>query len=192
MASAPEGETALPPLILDRVRVAKRLVVPATASDDAWRIALALSDDLEIALVVAVSIDGRPQEPPTDGDLLVHGVPDVFGRILDEPAGWESLVVVDRICGSLTVASPWRIEVGEESPFSTASLSEALAKLDKHLRQQRRVRPLFSSPPAMGLPYIAPEGVALSGEFGRVETPEVPGLADLVVVRPDGDPSTVR
>lgn len=192
MASASAGDTALPPLILDRARVSDRLVVLATASDHALKVARSLSADLSIDLVVTAGIDGEPVEQPTDGVLLVHGVPDVFGRILDVPAGWEALVVVDRMCGPVSVASRWRVDVGDDPAHPPVRVSEALAHLHKRLRQQRRVRPLFSPPPAMGLPYIAPEGITLSGEFGRVEAPDVPGLPDLVVVRPYGDPSTVR
>jgi hypothetical protein len=192
MASAPAGDSALPPLIRERVEAAGRLVVLATASHHALRVARSLSAEFGMDLVVAGGVDGTPHEPPAAGDFLVHGVPDVFGRVVDDPAGWQALVVVERICGPVSAASPWRIEVGDESAHSPSSLSTALAALDRHLRQQRRVRPLFSPPPAMGLPYIAPEGITLPGAFGRVDAPTVPGLPDLVVVRPHGDPSTVR
>ena len=192
MASAPPSDSALPPLIRDRVGLADRLVVLASASEDALALARSMSAEFEIGLVVTGGSDGVPHEPPARGDLLVHGVPDVFGRVLDSPRVWEALIVVDRMCGSAPIASPWQIHVGDEPVHAPATISLALAQLDKHLRQQRRVRPLFSSPPAMGLPYIAPEGVTLPGAFGRVEMPTVPGLPDLVVVRPHGDPATLR
>lgn len=192
MASAAASEPAFPPLIRDRVQVAGRLVVLATASEYALAVARSLSTEFDARLVVSGGQDGNPHVGSTDGDLLVHGVPDVFGRVLDAPGGWESLIVMDRICGSPSVTSPWRIDVGDEPAHAPTDISLALAILDKHLRQQRRVRPLFSTPPAMGLPYIAPDGVTLPGAFGRVEAPSVPGLPDLVVVRPHGDPSTVR
>jgi hypothetical protein len=192
MASAAASDAALPPLTLDRVRAAVRLVVLSTASDHAKSVARFLSTEFTLDLVVTAGVDGTPLEPADEGDLLVHGVPDVFGRLLAEPEGRPALVVVDRICGSLWVESPWRIDVGEEPRHSPARLSLALATLDKHLRQQRRVRPVFTPPPAMGLAYVAPDGVRLPGAFGRVEVPTVPGLPDLVVVRPHGDPTTVR
>ena len=192
MASASEGDTTLPPLIIERLRITDRLVMLATASGHARMIGRSLSERFGIDLVVMAGIDGGPLEPSRGQDLLVHGIPDVFGRLLDAPVGWDSLFVVERICGPVSVASPWRVDVGEASMHPAARVAEALARLDRHLRQQRRVRPIFTSPPALGLPYVAPEGVTLPGPFGRVDAPDVPGLPDLVVIRPFGDPSTVR
>ena len=192
MASAAASDSALPPLIRDRTRVAGRFVVLSTASEPASRMARSLSAEFGTQLLVVAGNDGNPNVPVTEGDLLVHGVPDVFGRMLDAPGGWEAIIVRHRSCGPVSVPSPRTVEVGNESAHSPVSVSIALAALDSHLRQQRRVRPLFSPPPALGLPYIAPDGVKLPGAFGRVEAPFVPGLPDLVVVRPYGDPSTVR
>ena len=192
MASAAASDSAFPSLIRDRVQAARRLVVLATASEHASGMAQSLSTEYGIALLVVAGTDGIPHVAATEGDLLVHGVPDVFGRVLDAPGSWEAIVVRDRSCGPAAVSSPWTVDVGAASAYSPASVSAALATLDRHLRQQRRVRPVFSPPPAMGLPYVAPDGVKLPGAFGRVEAPVVPGLPDLVVVRPCGDPSTVR
>ncbi|MEX1271028.1 MAG: hypothetical protein WD990_11920 [Acidimicrobiia bacterium] len=192
MASAAASEPALPPLIGDRLQIASRVVTLSTASAHALATARFVSDRFGVDLIVTAGTDGIPCDPPREDDFMVHGVPDVFGRVLDAPEGWEALVVVDRICGTVWVNSPWRMDVGDEPAHDPERLSLALAQLDRHLRQQRRVRPLFSPPPALGLPYIAPDGITLPGAFGRIEAPAVPGLPDLVVVRPDGDPATVR
>lgn len=185
MAPAAASDASLSPLTATAVESVSRVLLVATASTDAIR--WAHRSGLPVETVPGH--EGVPLVDPDPGALVVHGVPDVFGRVLDPPSGWHTLVVRHRITGGSVPAFPLCLDVGVASPHPPEIIAQGLRDLHKRLLQQRGVRPVFASPPAFGLPYIAPGGIALEGRFGRIERPPVPGLPELVVVRPDGDPT---
>lgn len=188
MAPTSPGDTALPSLSPKLLGETRRLVVTITAGDASLDIAGRTSETTGLELVVSGAVGSRPVVEPLPGDLLVHGVPDVFGRILPIPAGWSTVVIRDRTVARVISVETAVVDVGDASPHDPELLAGALASLFKSLCQQRGVRPIFADPPPLGLPFIAPNGVELGGAFGRIERPVVAGLPDLAVVRPWGEP----
>lgn len=188
MAPPSPGQAAVPSLSPELLGASRRLVVTITAGDAALDIARRAADSSGLELVVTGVVGARPVAEPAQGDLLLHSVPDVLGRLLPIPAGWRTVVVRDRTVATVAAIDASVVEVGDASPHDPALLAGALASMFKSLCQQRGVRPIFSDPPPLGLPFIAPNGVDLPGAFGRIERPVVAGLADLAVVRPWGAP----
>lgn len=188
MAPTSPGRSAVPSLNPELLGESRRLVVTITAGDAALDIARRASETSGLGLVVTGVVGARPVAEPIPGDLLIHGVPDVFGRLLPIPAGWSTVVVRDRTVATVALVDVAVIEVGDASPHEPWLLAGALASLFKPLCQQGGVRPIFAEAPPMGLPFIAPDGVDLPTGFGRIDWPTVAGLPDLAVVRPVGEP----
>lgn len=188
MASAATSDSSVPPLIDDHVARASRLVVAASALGAARSLARELGAERDIRVVVTASHDGVPVIDPRSGDVLFHGVPDVFGRLLRAPAAWSTVVIRDRIAASSFPVSGPLVEVGSVPDHDPNLLAGALHNLFKPICQQRRVKSVFGSPPPFGLPFIAPSGIRLPGPFGAAVPEHIPGLPDLVVVRPSGAP----
>ncbi len=120
--------------------------------------------------------------------MLVHGFPDIFGRVLSPPVGWNTILVCERMAVPFVDSRKPMIEVGFAPPVDPPLLAGALRAMYKPILQQRRVRPVFEAPPLLGLAFVAPDGIELPGQFGAVERPVVAGLPDLVVIRPVGNP----
>lgn len=187
MASPDAKQAAFPPLIPDQ---SKRLVLLPSVSPAAR----AIAEDLSGLVVEVPTVGDIPVPDPEPGDVLVHGFPDVYGRVLGPPTGWNTMLVCERVALPFVDSHRPMIEAG---PFPTTDprlLAGALRVMFKTLIQQRRVRPVFENPPLLGLAFVAPEGIELPGQFGAVERPFVAGLPDLVVIRPVGSlpPGTQR
>ncbi|HVR32002.1 MAG TPA: hypothetical protein VMS74_04750 [Acidimicrobiia bacterium] len=165
----------------------RRLIVVAPHARYTLRVAEELAARFDSRVVVSPGIDGIPALEPAVEDVLIHGVPDVFGRLLAAPPGWRTIVVRHRIVAHMPVAAPV-IDVGSSPQHDPALMAGALRALFKPICQQRGVRPIFEPPPPFGLAFVAPDGLVIPGSFGRTERPDVAGLADLVVVRPHGEP----
>lgn len=114
---------------------------------------------------------------PSIGDMLVHSVPDVFGRDLDPPSHWMVLRVVDTALG----LAPDHQEVRYGVSSDGGHLSGRLATLWKPLCQQRGVRPVLTHPAPFGLAFVAPTGIDVPEDVTATPVPW-PGLPDLVVV----------
>ncbi|MEX2655149.1 MAG: hypothetical protein WD532_08980 [Acidimicrobiia bacterium] len=188
MASAATGEPSVPPLIADQIGRAARIVVVATALGAARTWASDMAAEAGIDAIVTASRNGVPLVESRPDDVLVHGVPDVFGRLLAIPSAWSTVVIRDRIAASSFPVSGPLIEVGPAPDHDPNLIAGALRAIFKPICQQRRVRPVFGSPPPFGLPFIAPTGVHLPGSFGVAVPEDLAGLPDLVVVRPSGAP----
>lgn len=188
MASAATGDPSVPPLIADQLARAGRFVVAATALGAARTLARELAAERGIQVVVTASHDGIPMIVPRPDDVLFHGVPDVFGRLLALPAPWSNVVVRDRVAASSFSVSGPLMEVGSAPDHDPRLIAGALRAIFKPISQQRRVRPVFGSPPPFALPFIAPFGVRLPGQFGTALPEQIAGLPDLVIVRPSGTP----
>lgn len=183
MAHAAPRDSALQSLIPP----VRRLVVVAPHARYTLRIAEKLAARFGSRVVVTPGIDGTPALDPAVDDVLVHGLPDVFGRLLTTPPGWRTIVVRHRIVSHMPVAAPV-VDVGLAPRHDARLMAGALQALFKPICQQPGVHPVFQPPPPFGLAFVAPDGLDIRGSFGRPERPEVAGLADLVVVRPYGVP----
>ncbi|MFP5330950.1 MAG: hypothetical protein ACLGHX_01090, partial [Acidimicrobiia bacterium] len=95
MAPTPTGDPAVSPLI----RGAIRLVVPSTVPPAVRGLTGLHADRVGIPLVEVALVGGEPAARSSQGDLLVHPVPDIFGRLSPPPSGWQILSVVDRATG---------------------------------------------------------------------------------------------
>ncbi len=120
--------------------------------------------------------------------MLVHGFPDVFGRVLSPPVGWNTILVCERIALPFVDSRRPMIEAGIVPSADPPLLAGALRAMYKPILQQRKVRPVFEVPPLLGLAFVAPGGIELPGDFGELDRPLVAGLPDLVVIRPKGSP----
>ena len=73
------------------------MVVPSLVAPAART---AIRDTVGDTTIVEVpSVGSEVAADPKEGDLLVHSVPDVLGRILPPLPGWAALSVVDRASG---------------------------------------------------------------------------------------------
>ena len=140
------------------------------------------------ATIEILAVGDTPVPDPEPGDVLVHGFPDVFGRVLGPPVGWTTLLVCERIALPFVDTHRSMIEAGLEPTTDPRFLAGGLRAMYKSIIQQRRVRPVFEAPPLLGLAFVAPDGIELPGRFGELERPVVAGLPDLVVIRPVGTP----
>jgi hypothetical protein len=165
----------------------RRLVVVAPHAPYTRRVAEELAARFDSRVVVSPGFDASPALQPAVDDVLIHGLPDVFGRLLAAPPGWRTVVVRHRIVAHMPVTVSV-VDVGRTPRHDPALMAGALRALFKPIRQQRGVRPVFEPPPPFGLAFVAPDGLVIPGRFGRAERPDVAGLPDLVVVRPHGDP----
>jgi hypothetical protein len=186
MAPAAASDTTLPPLIEERLGRSGRLVVSVSASIETATVAAELGERAGIPVAVVVTIGPEVAFDPSPHDLYVHGIPDVFGRLLRPPSDLPWVIVRSRMAADLVSTSSPVIDVGQ--PADGRLVAGGLHRLFKPLCQQRSVRPVFRMPPALGLPFIAPHGVQLGDGFARPEAVTHPGLPDLMVVRPVGDP----
>lgn len=186
MASAAQGHAAVPPLSDGILADVRRLVLPVTCSAAARYHAEQLSDRYGLAMVEVPVVAGTVVIEPTAGDLLVHSLPDVFGRLLPTPGRWRTLAIRDHLARDFTRCDGPVIDVGEKSTIDASVVLGALRNLFKPLAQTRGVRAVFDRPPPLGLPFVAPGGIVIDGEFGLAERVAFPGLPDLVVVRPGG------
>jgi hypothetical protein len=186
MASAAQGHAAVPPLSDGILADVRRLVLPVTCSAAARYHAEQLSDRYGLAMVEVPVVAGTVVIEPTAGDLLVHSLPDVFGRLLPTPGRWRTLAIRDHLARDFTRCDGPVIDVGEKSTIDASVVLGALRNLFKPLAQTRGVRAVFDRPPPLGLPFVAPGGIVIDGEFGLAEPVAFPGLPDLVVVRPGG------
>lgn len=186
MASTPQGDAAVSSLIDRALEGARRLVLPVTCSTAARGAADRLSERHGLDVVEVAVVSGSVAVEPATGDLLVHSVPDIFGRLLPSPGTWRMVTVRDRLAHDFTRCEGPVIDVGEEPTVDAALVLGALRSLFKPLVQTRGIRAVFDPPPPLGLPFVAPRGVSIEGEFGDAETVLYPGLPDLVVVRPRG------
>ena len=189
MAPSQPGHAAIPPLIQSRFAEAHRIVVVTSAHPSAVAVANRQAALHETEIVTVGDVGSVPAAVRRPGDLLVHSLPDVFGRVQPAPEDWEAVIVRDRLAAEFSVVDTSLIEVGQAPSHVPARLAAALRSLFKPICQQPGVRPVFDPPPIFGLAFIAPTGVAVPGAFGRAERVVMPGLPDLVVVRPDGDPT---
>lgn len=186
MARLAEGDAPLPPLIIEHLARFQRLVMPSSVSRLVRERAVQLAASQGLDLIEVPAIGGRPALDPAPEDGLVHGFPDVFGRIMPPPRGWAALLISERVAKRFVSTARPLLETGVTPSEDPARLAAALRALAKPLGQQRHVRPVFDDPPLLGLPFVAPEGVTLPGSFGVVDGNAFPGLPDLVVVRPTG------
>lgn len=156
-----------------------RLIVPTIVSPAARAVIGVMAETWGVVLNEDPSVRGRIAREPAEGDVLVHGVPDVFGRNVPPPPGWTVLRVADSALGLEVEAGT--IQYGRPPTVTTAELSDRLQELWKPLCQQRSVRPILPEPGPFGLPFLAPGGIDLPDDVSA--TPVAwPGLPDLVVV----------
>lgn len=175
MAPTPTGDPAVPPLI----REAVRLVVPSTVPPAARRLAGLYAGRVGIPLVEVPLVGGEPATRSSQGDVLVHPVPDIFGRLSPPPSGWRILAVVDRATGHVSAYET--IEYGLWAIEDLAEMSSRLHAVWKSLVQMRGVRPVLPRPAPFGMAFVAPGGIPMLE--GLCVTPvSWQGLPDLVVV----------
>lgn len=155
----------------------RRLVVPSVAPPASRSVVHALAERRGLAVVERPVAGDQIVGEPGIGDVLVHSVPDVFGRDLAPPRVWKVLRVVDAALG----LEPDRREVRYGVASEGRLLSERLAALWKPLSQQRGVRPLLTHPAPFGLAFVAPAGIEVPDDFTATPVPW-PGVPDLVVV----------
>ncbi|HSJ28667.1 MAG TPA: hypothetical protein VLB67_10675 [Acidimicrobiia bacterium] len=187
MAPAAASDATVPPLIEERIARIRRLLVSVSASPDTVSVAARLGASHGIPIERVVTVGTEVLADPSPSDLYLHGLPDVFGRLLAPPSDRDWVIVRDRAAAPLVEFGGPLIETG--TARDGRAIAGALRVLFKPLCQQRSVRPLFAEPPPLGLPFVAPHGVRLDDSFARPEAVELPGLPDLVVVRAFRDPS---
>jgi hypothetical protein len=158
------------------------------ASSHARSIAEVLGSERGLRIVQVPLVGNTPVIEPEPGDVFVHGFPDVFGRVIAPPGGWDHVLVCEPLARPFVDTPRPMIEAGPPPVADPRVIAGALRALYKKIIQQRRVRPVFAEPPLLGLALVAPVGVELTGEFGELDHPFVVGLPDLVVVRPVGIP----
>lgn len=157
----------------------RRLVVPTIVPPGARAVIRPIVEERGITIIEGPVAGSQVAFEPAEGDVLVHSVPDVFGRNLEPSPGWNVLRVVDSALG-LGVETG-SIHYGRSPTAPTTELSDRLRQLWKPLCQQRNVRPVLSDASPFGLPFVAPSGVDVPSDM-RATPVQWPGLPDLVVV----------
>lgn len=156
-----------------------RLVLPNIASPAARAVVRRVADERGIPVVDCPVVGGTVVARPDSGDVMVHSIPDVFGRAFEPPSGWRVVRIVDGALGMNVEAET--IRFGRPSVRRPGEVSRRLREVWKPIGQQRGVRPLHRAPGAFGLAFIAPSGVEVPDDL--TATPVLwPGLPDLVVV----------
>jgi len=121
---------------------------------------------------------------PEPGDVVVHPVPDVLGRILDAPPGLALIVVIDDVVGDTVRVHPRHRTIRRGSRLGDPGrMTAAIAHVAKEVAQRPGVKPVFASTPPYAAPFLAPNGVGAIPEWCGLDRPDVDGLPDLVVVR---------
>lgn len=192
MAPPAQGGPAVSSLTERLLGGTGRLLVPDTLllSVRAAAESLAIEHGLPVHPVVMVGsgIAGSVEH----GDTVVHGLPDVFGRLLPLPRT-PSHVLVVRDAGARTVTT-----IGPDvaivdlpgDPFDVPRVAGALRLVAKRLLQVPGVRFVFEELPPLAAPLLAPLEVEVPEPWCRVERPVIDGLPDLVIVRPVSNPPT--
>jgi hypothetical protein len=184
VAPATPRDPTVPPLTIELLASAARLIVPVTATDEVREFIADFAGRYRVPVVVVAEVNDTPVVERTKGDILIHSVPDVFGRVLPAYAGWEFACVHHRIAASVApVGCTAPIEIDREPDESPDFVTSTLEGMYKRLCQQRGVRPVFGSPAPFGLAFIAPDGIELDSDRVISHRVDLPGLPDLVVVR---------
>ena len=139
--------------------------------------------DGEIGIVPEVH--GRPVAPA--GSRVVMSFPDVLGRLVQPDPDHVLIAVVDRMVGGTVEIDRRhrRIDVGR-SLGDPGALVAALAHVGRRVMTAGGVRPVASAPYA--IPLVGPTVPDDLPTWCDLDRPALPGLPDLVVVRPVDDP----
>lgn len=158
-------------------QILRRLVVPSVTPPASRSVVRTLAETRGLAVAERPVAGGRVVGEPGIGDVLVHSVPDVFGRDLEPPSAWKVLRVVDAALGLEIDRQEVRYGVSSEG----SHVSGRLAALWKPLSQQRGVRSVLTHPAPFGLAFVAPMGIDVPDDVTATPVPWA-GLPDLVVV----------